>query len=63
MVQALAVGFVMQEAMLEASLGRVAAPLYVPVQPVALGSVIQAFIGVSSLLAELTRAGRLVEAV
>ena len=63
MVQALAVGSVIQEAMLEATLGRVAAPLYVPVQAVAVGSVRHSFTGVSSLLTELTRAGRLVEAV
>ena len=62
-MQVEAVGSVIQEAMLEAILGRLAAALYVPVQAVAVGSVIHPFIGVRSVLTELTRAGRLVAAV
>ena len=48
---------------LERVAGRVAAALYVPVQAVAVGSVMQDLIGVKSPLKELTRAGRLVAAV
>ena len=62
-VQAEAVGSVMQEAIVERVAGRVAAALYVPVQAVAVGSVMQDLIGVKSPLKELTRAGRLVAAV
>ena len=62
-VQAEAAGSVMQEAIVERVAGRVAAALYVPVQAVAVGSVMQDLIGVKSPLKELTRAGRLVAAV
>ena len=53
----------MQEAMVDKVAGRVAAALYVPVQDVAVGSVIQDLRGVRSPLKELTKAGRLVAAV
>ena len=49
MVQVEAVGSVIQAAMLVKDFGRVAAALYVPVQAVAVGSVIHPLIGVRSV--------------
>ena len=57
MVQVEAVGSVIQEAMLVNDLGRVAEALYVPVQPLAVGSVMHSLIGVRSVDSPVTRAG------
>ena len=57
MVQVEEVGSVIQEAMLVNDLGRVAVALYVPVQPLAVGSVRHALIGVRSVESPVTMAG------
>ena len=50
-------GSVIQEAMLVNDLGRVAVALYVPVQPLAVGSVRHALTGVRSVESPVTMAG------